>query len=123
MRCRPAAALPLLVAMWTAPALAAEGERLFELHCAACHSVRADAPPRPGPTLAALIGRPVAGDAAFDYSPAFRSARNTGRTWNEATLRRFLDDPDDMFPGLWMSPTGLRREPDITAVVEYLARK
>jgi cytochrome c len=63
----------------------------------------------------------LAGDAAFDYSQALRTARDAGLIWDEAKLRHFLREPDEMFPGLWMSSTGLRRDQDIAAVVEFLA--
>ncbi|MDB5316066.1 MAG: hypothetical protein JWO26_3466 [Rhodospirillales bacterium] len=37
-------------------------------------------------------------------------------------LERFLEDPEEMYPGLWMGGNGLRRAADRAAVVEFLGR-
>ena len=52
----------------------------------------------PGPNLAGLIGRKVAGDPNFDYSPVLRQARDEGRVWTLEALETFLADPEAMFP-------------------------
>lgn len=66
------------------------------------------------------MGRPVASDPAFDYSPALRSAREAGDVWDTARIARFLEDPEEMYPGLWMGGNGLRSETDRRVVVEWL---
>ena len=45
-----------------------------------------DAGQKPGPQLAGVIGRPVAGDPAFDYSPVLRAARDKGEVWTKDKL-------------------------------------
>ena len=60
--------------------------------CQACHALTKDAGQKPGPQLVGLIGRPVAGDPAFDYSPALRAARDKGDVWT-GRLDLFLSDP------------------------------
>lgn len=102
-------------------ALAQDGGAVFEARCASCHAVQARAPPGPGPNLHGIHGRRVAGDAAFDYSPVLRDAGQAGDTWDAARLIRFLEDPEEMYPGLWMGGNGLRAEADRRAVVEWLA--
>lgn len=115
------AALLLLAAFCPGPAAAAEGGQVFEARCAGCHAAVPGAPPGPGPNLAGLLGRRVAGDAGFDYSPALLAAREAGQAWNADLLRRFLQDPEAMFPGLWMGANGLREAADRAAVAAFLA--
>jgi len=76
--------------------------------CQACHALTRDAGQKPGPQLAGLIGRPVAGDPAFDYSPALRSARDKGDVWTRERLEDFLTDPEAMYPGQWMGSPPIR---------------
>jgi cytochrome c len=114
----PLAAFLFLAA--AAPAAAQDGRATFQARCASCHSTEADAPERPGPNLGGLIGRVVGGDPRFDYSPALRRARAAGLRWDAARLAAFLDDPEEMFPGLWMGGNGLRDADARDAVASYL---
>jgi cytochrome c len=114
-----AAALTHLPPPVAAEEMAARGRAVFEARCASCHaSLEAGREGLPGPRLADLLGRGVAGDPAFDYSPALEAAR--GRAWDAATLDRFLADPEAMFPGLWMGENGVRDAADRAAVVRFL---
>jgi cytochrome c2 len=114
--------LLLLLLLLPGVALAQQpGERVFVAHCASCHAVAAGAPPGPGPNLVGLGGRRVGGDPGFDYSPVLAAARNEGRVWDRAMLDRFLEDPEEMFPGLWMGGNGLRAAADRAAVARFLA--
>jgi cytochrome c len=81
--------------------------RAFE-PCRACHALTADAGVKPGPQLSGLIGRPVAGDPAFDYSPAMRAGRAQGHVWTRERLDLFLADPQEMYPGQWMGSPAIR---------------
>jgi cytochrome c len=81
--------------------------RAFE-PCLACHGLSRDAGVKPGPQLAGLIGRRVAGDPAFDYSPALRAGRDKGDVWTRDTLDLFLSDPEMMYPGQWMGSPPIR---------------
>jgi cytochrome c len=118
---RRGALLLLLAALCPGLALAADGRQVFETRCAGCHAAAPGAPPGAGPTLAGVLGRRVAGDAAFDYSPALLAARDAGQAWDGPLLQRFLADPEDMFPGLWMGANGLREAADRAAVAAFLA--
>jgi cytochrome c len=115
---RRAISCAILLAM---PAAAQDGRLVFERYCASCHAVVWDAPQMAGPNLHGVLGRRVAGDAGFDYSPVLREAGQTGDTWNAARLDRFLEDPEVMYLGLWMGGNGLRAAVDRLAVVEWLA--
>jgi cytochrome c len=113
--------LPALLAT-AAPAAAAEdGRAVFEARCASCHAAAAaGSPPGAGPNLAGVVGRRVGGDADFEYSPVLEGARQEGRVWDAAMLERFLADPEEMFPGLWMGNNGLRAAEDRAAVAAFL---
>jgi len=99
------------------------GKAVFQSHCAACHALTATGATLPGPTLAGVVGRPVAGDPDYDYSPVLRAAGTAGRRWDGETLQAFLADPEAMFPGLWMGGSGLRAAADRAAVVRFLANQ
>ncbi|WP_170182110.1 c-type cytochrome [Phreatobacter stygius] len=97
----------------------ARGRALFET-CTACHSRAPEQVGMAGPNLASLNGRLVGSDRDFDYSPALRSARAQGAVWDGPRLAAFLADPEEMFPGLWMSSPGVRSVEDRTALAAYL---
>ena len=101
-------------------AAAADDAALFET-CRACHSLDPAAKVMAGPNLAGLIGRKVAGDPNFDYSPVLRQARDAGRVWTPETLDTFLADPEGMFPAMWMSALPLANPADRRALVRFLS--
>jgi cytochrome c len=112
----------LLLAVLTAVSAAAEenGAHLFA-SCRACHSLDPAERGLPGPNLAGLIGRKIGGDAAFDYSPVLRKARDEGLRWDARRLETFLADPAEMFPGLWMSMRGIEDASERQSLVRFLA--
>lgn len=101
-------------------AAAEDGAALFE-PCRACHSLDPAAKVMAGPNLSRLIGRKVAGDPNFDYSPVLRQAREEGRVWSRDTLDKFIADPEAMFPGTWMSRVPLANPADRQALVRFIA--
>ena len=119
---RRTALLPVLLPLLLAPppAAAQDGAAVFAARCASCHAAAAEAPPGPGPNLAGLLGRRVGGDPAFGYSPALEAAREAGLAWDLPRLDRFLADPEEMFPGLWMGTNALPAAADRAAVVAFL---
>src|SRR6266545_8154310 len=66
-------------------AAAEDGARAFT-PCRACHSLDPAERGLPGPNLSGLIGRAVAGNADFDYSPVLRKARDEGLRWDAKRL-------------------------------------
>ena len=76
----------------TLPGDAARGKLVFEKRCTGCHAIEGD---REGPRLGGVFGRKAGSVAGFDYSTGLK---NSGVTWNEATLERWLSDPDAMVP-------------------------
>jgi cytochrome c len=76
--------------------------------CKACHALSRNAGQKPGPQLVGLVGRPVAGDPAFDYSPVLRRAHDAGEVWTKGKLDLFLSDPEAMYAGTWMGSPPIR---------------
>jgi cytochrome c len=110
----------LLLLLIPVAASAEDGEQLFA-PCRACHSLDPAEHGMPGPNLAGLNGRLIGGDVAFDYSPVLRKARDEGLRWDAPRLEKFLADPAEMFPGLWMSMRGIEDAADRQALVRFLA--
>jgi cytochrome c len=110
----------LLLVLIPVSASAEDGAKLFT-PCRACHSLDAADQGLPGPNLSSLIGRKVGGDAAFDYSPVLRKTNADGVRWDAEKLDRFLADPAEMFPGLWMSIRGVEDAADRAALVRFLS--
>lgn len=73
----------------------------FKKSCGTCHSVDPAAPPRQGPNLYGVVGRPAGGLEGFKYSPAFLAGKD-GIVWDEAALDRWITDPQAMIPGAIM---------------------
>ena len=73
-----------------------------------------------GPNLHGVVGRRVAGDAGFGYSPVLEAAGRAGEIWDAGRLLRFLEDPEEMYPGLWMGGNGLHAESDRRAVLRFI---
>jgi cytochrome c len=115
------AVLPFVALLLPVPATADEdGARAF-MPCRACHSLDAAERGLPGPNLSGVIGRRIAGDAAFEYSPVLRKAHDEGLRWDTKRLEAFLADPAAMFPGLWMSMRGIEDAAERQALVRFLA--
>jgi cytochrome c len=110
----------LLLPMLAATASAAEDGASLFAPCRACHSLDPAERGLPGPNLAGLIGRKIGGDAAFDYSPVLRKARDEGLSWDAPRLETFLADPAEMFPGLWMSMRGIEDAAERRTLVRFL---
>ena len=113
-------ALLLLPMLASAAAAEEDGARLFT-PCRACHSLDPAERGLPGPNLAGVVGRAIGGDAAFDYSPVLRKARDDGLRWDMPRLESFLADPAEMFPGLWMSMRGIEDAAERKALARFLA--
>jgi cytochrome c len=71
---------------------AARGEVVFERRCIGCHTMEGD---REGPRLAGVFGRKAGSVPGFKYSAGLK---RSGITWNEATLEKWLSDPDLIVP-------------------------
>jgi cytochrome c len=84
--------------------------------CKACHSVE---PGKNGigPTLAGIYGDKAATVPGFEFSEAMK---NSGLTWNQATLDRYLTDPRGVVPGTKMAFGGVKDAAQRQAIINYL---
>jgi cytochrome c len=73
------------------------GKAVFEKRCTGCHALNAD---REGPRLSGVYGRKAGSIAGFAYS---KGLKNSGITWTDTTIERWLSDPDLMIPDNNMS--------------------
>ncbi len=95
---------------------AAAGEKVF-LKCKACHQIGENAKNAVGPVLNGVVGRHSGIYAGYNYSEA---NKNSGLTWDEATLKEYLKNPKAKVPGTKMVFPGLPNEADIDNVIAYL---
>ena len=98
---------------------AAPGAEAFA-ECVACHALEPGRNTPAGPTLHAIVGRRIAAEPGFNYSPALRRfARSNGR-WTPALLDRFLADPEGFVPGTEMGSIGMRDAARRRALIAWL---
>jgi cytochrome c len=71
------------------------GRTLYQA-CQACHSIDEN---DIGPSHRGVVGRRAGGVPNYAYSPALK---NSGITWNEALLDRWLTNPSALVPGTKM---------------------
>ncbi|MFG1428992.1 c-type cytochrome [Roseixanthobacter glucoisosaccharinicivorans] len=108
---RAAVALLLL----TATAQAGDPPTAFN-QCKACHKVEAGRNAI-GPSLFGIVGMKAGSVAGYQYSPAMK---NSGLTWDDATLTKYLASPKDTVPGTKMAFVGLKKPEEVAAVIAYL---
>jgi cytochrome c len=95
---------------------AALGEKVF-LKCRACHQIGEGAKDAVGPVLNGVVGRKAGTYPDYNYSDA---NKNSGITWDVATLKEYLKNPRAKVPGTKMIFPGLPKEEDIDNVIAYL---
>jgi cytochrome c len=95
---------------------AAAGEKVFA-KCKICHQVGENAKNAVGPVLNGVVGRRAGTYEGYHYSDA---NKNSGITWDEATLKEYLRDPKAKVPGTKMVFPGLKSDDDIANVIAYL---
>jgi cytochrome c2 len=84
--------------------------------CHACHSVESGKN-GVGPSLAGVFGRKAGSAPGYAYSDA---NKNSGLTWDEATLDEYLTAPMKKVPGTKMVFAGLTDAAKRKDVIEYL---
>ncbi|MDO6964297.1 c-type cytochrome [Rhizobium alvei] len=87
--------------------------------CMACHTAT-EAKNKVGPALVGVVGRKVATEAGFKYSPAMIEYGADGKVWDEANLTAYLADPKKAVPKNKMAFVGLKKPEDIVNVITYL---
>jgi cytochrome c len=92
--------------------------------CYACHSVMPGETGLSGPNLAGVVGRRVASEPGFAYSPALVAlAGHGGRIWTEAALDAFLRAPEEVAPGTAMTFVGLSDAAERADVIAFLKER
>ena len=83
--------IPWLLAAWLAAAAwqPADGARLYR-QCMACHELERGRNTPAGPTLFGIVGRAIASERDFNYSPAMRRFAARERNWTAARLEASL---------------------------------
>lgn len=100
---------------------AVRGKAYFQISCAICHSPELGPDNtviiKQGPSLAGILGRPAGTLPHFNYTTAMRES---GFTWDTATLNRFLANPLFVLPGTTM-PMPVPDATNRADVVAYLS--
>ena len=75
-------------------------EITFNDHCRECHSFLKN-DNRLGPSLYGVVGRKAGTEPGYSYT---QSLKDSGVTWDEPTLDKWIADPGAVVPGNGMSP-------------------
>jgi cytochrome c len=97
------------------------GERAYQ-KCYSCHALEPGAAKLEGPSLQRVVGRPIAAERGFDYSPALRRFAQRNPRWTPQLLDRYVADPEAMVPQTSMNFHGIEDPAERRALIEYLAR-
>lgn len=97
---------------------AADGQRLFQQRCGACHQIDSTRN-GVGPHLQGVIGRTSGSVDGFRYSPAMQSA---GITWDAVQLDAFLTNPAGLVKGTRMTQRFAKAE-ERKAIIDFLATR
>ena len=112
-----AAACCLLIALPANAQNAEAGQKAFKQQCGLCHDTAAGKN-RVGPSLFGVVGRKSGSVEGFHYSDA---NKNSGLTWDQATLDKYLTDPRGVVPGTTMTYAGVKNDETRKDIVAYLA--
>jgi len=117
---KPAALLAVAVFALTfgaRNAAAESGEDVFTDNCSVCHSPDAGTN-KLGPSLFGIVGRKAGTVSDYTYTPA---TKNSGITWDAATLDKYITNPQGVIPGTKMLFPGLKSADDRKALIGYLS--
>jgi len=107
------------IIVFAAPARGeAAGPEAFNNHCRTCHSVKEN-DNRLGPSLNKVIGRKAG--TAPGYANYSQGLKSSGITWDEATLDKFITNPDAVVPNNNMKPfKGVTDETARAKIIAFL---
>lgn len=107
------------LAAFGAPAMAEgdadAGKKVFN-KCKACHTLT-EGKNKVGPSLFGVMDRTAASVEGYKYSSAMK---DSGLTWDDATMAEFLKKPKALVAKTKMSFGGLKKDEDIANVIAYI---
>ncbi len=110
----------------SAPAPAPTPEKIAEAtppasynRCAVCHTANKGGEDKLGPNLYGTYGS-AAAQGGFSYSSALK---DSGLTWDEATLHSWLENPRALVPGNRMSFPGIKDAAKRQEIIDYLKQQ
>lgn len=89
------------------------GQSIYSSRCLGCHALDTNLT---GPAHRGVFGKKAGSVPGYQYSAALR---NSALVWNEATLNKWLENPDAMTPGQKME-FRVGRQKDRDDVIAYL---
>ncbi len=95
-----------------------KGQTVFNM-CLPCHSIGPGAQNKVGPELNGLDGRHSGSVPDFDYSDA---NKNSGIVWNEATFKKYIQNPQGAIPGTKMIFPGVKNEQQVNDLWAYVSQ-
>jgi cytochrome c len=95
---------------------AAAGEKDF-IVCRACHQIGPTAKNMVGPVLNGVVGRKAGTYPGYNYSDA---NKNSGLTWDEATLTTYLANPQQVVKGTKMIFPGVKDPQKVQDIIAFL---
>ena len=94
---------------------AAKGRKVYN-KCKACHALKAGKN-KIGPSLYGILDRKAGTVAGFKYSKAMKAS---GLTWDEETLRNYLEKPRNFLKGTRMAFSGIKKKKQMDNLLAYL---
>jgi cytochrome c len=98
-----------------------KGKRAYQ-KCYSCHALEPGGAKLEGPSLHRIVGRSVAAQAGFDYSPAMRKFARRHPRWTPDLLNRYAADPESLVPRTSMNFPGIKDAKERRALIQYLER-
>jgi cytochrome c len=97
---------------------AGAGERAYG-KCYSCHALE-PGKTLEGPSLYRIVGKRIAAEPGFAYSPALRRFARRHPRWTPELLDRFAADPEALVPKTSMNFPGMRSRGERRALIRYL---